>query len=227
MTGWDGKFGLQHLSQCGSTYNYLCRSVPEIHSHAAGTLSNQPTNKPWDTLACCWDVKQPTNKPWDTLACCWDVKQPANQQNQEHREDFLSWPRITVKNLLFTKFCLLTLECRMKRGMNINIWRIIKRDAYQHLENYQEGCISTSGENYQEMHKHLENYQEACISTSGELSRGMHINIWRIIKISYVRAKSWLVIILSFAALMLLATHTQAHTRTHTHTHTHTHVCKK
>ena len=28
---------------------------------------------PWDTLACCWDVKQ--IRPWDTLACCWDVKQ--------------------------------------------------------------------------------------------------------------------------------------------------------
>ena len=29
--------------------------------------------RPWDTLACCWDVKQ--IRPWDTLACCWDVKQ--------------------------------------------------------------------------------------------------------------------------------------------------------
>ena len=28
---------------------------------------------PWDTLACCWDVKQ--IRPWDTQACCWDVKQ--------------------------------------------------------------------------------------------------------------------------------------------------------
>ena len=36
---------LQLLSQCGSTSNCLCRSVPEIHSHVAGTLSNQPTNK--------------------------------------------------------------------------------------------------------------------------------------------------------------------------------------
>ena len=27
-----------------STYNCLCRSVPEIHKHVAGTLSNQPTN---------------------------------------------------------------------------------------------------------------------------------------------------------------------------------------
>ena len=30
---------LQLLSQCGSTYNCLSRSVPEIHSHVAGTLS--------------------------------------------------------------------------------------------------------------------------------------------------------------------------------------------
>ena len=38
-------FDLQLLSQCGSTYNCLSRSVPEIHLHVAGTLSNQPTNK--------------------------------------------------------------------------------------------------------------------------------------------------------------------------------------
>ena len=46
VTGWDGKFGLQLLSQCGSTETCLCRSVREIHWHVAGTLSNQPTNKP-------------------------------------------------------------------------------------------------------------------------------------------------------------------------------------
>ena len=34
-------------------------------------------DRPWDTLACCWDVKQ--IRPWDTLACCWDVKQPTNK----------------------------------------------------------------------------------------------------------------------------------------------------
>ena len=44
VTGWDGKFDLQLLSQCGSTSNCLCRSVPEIHLHVAGTLSSQPTN---------------------------------------------------------------------------------------------------------------------------------------------------------------------------------------
>ena len=30
-TGWDGKFELQLLLQCDSTYNCLRRSVPEIH----------------------------------------------------------------------------------------------------------------------------------------------------------------------------------------------------
>ena len=30
--------------------------------------------RPWDTLACCWDVKQPTNP----TACCWDDKQSRN-----------------------------------------------------------------------------------------------------------------------------------------------------
>ena len=32
------------MSQCGSTYNCLCRSVPEMHSHVAGKLSSQQTN---------------------------------------------------------------------------------------------------------------------------------------------------------------------------------------
>ena len=36
---------LQLPSQCGSTYNCLSRSVPEIHWHVAGTSSKQPTNK--------------------------------------------------------------------------------------------------------------------------------------------------------------------------------------
>ena len=40
VTGWDTKLDLQLLYQCGSTYNCLCRSVPEIHSHVAGMLSN-------------------------------------------------------------------------------------------------------------------------------------------------------------------------------------------
>ena len=36
---------LQLLSQSGSTYNCLRRSVPEIHSHVAWTLSKQATNQ--------------------------------------------------------------------------------------------------------------------------------------------------------------------------------------
>ena len=41
MTGWGSKFDLQLLSQCGSTYYCLRRSIPEIHQIVAGTLSNQ------------------------------------------------------------------------------------------------------------------------------------------------------------------------------------------
>ena len=37
------KFDLQLLSQRGSTWNCLSRSVSEIHQHVAGTLSSQPT----------------------------------------------------------------------------------------------------------------------------------------------------------------------------------------
>ena len=50
VTGRLGKLDLQLLSQCGSTSNCLSRSVPEIHSHVAETLSNQPTNQ--QTLQC-------------------------------------------------------------------------------------------------------------------------------------------------------------------------------
>ena len=39
------KFNLQLLSQCGSTYNWLRRSVPEIHKHVSGMLSNQQTTQ--------------------------------------------------------------------------------------------------------------------------------------------------------------------------------------
>ena len=44
LTGWDRKFDLQLLSQCGST----CIPLSEQIRH-------------WDTQACCWDIKQPTN----------------------------------------------------------------------------------------------------------------------------------------------------------------------
>ena len=51
MTGWDGKFDLQLLSQCGSMYNCLSRSVPEIHWHVAGTLSKQATKPNLGTVS--------------------------------------------------------------------------------------------------------------------------------------------------------------------------------
>ena len=50
MTGCNGKFDLQLLSQCGRTYNCLSRSVPEIHLHVAGTLSNQRTTTAQTTV---------------------------------------------------------------------------------------------------------------------------------------------------------------------------------
>ena len=57
VTGWDGMFDLQLLSQCGSTYTCLSRSVPEIHSHVAGTISNQQTTTAyWHTCPCCFPI---------------------------------------------------------------------------------------------------------------------------------------------------------------------------
>ena len=38
------KFDLQLLSQCGSTYNCLSRSIPEIHKHVAGMIGKQAIN---------------------------------------------------------------------------------------------------------------------------------------------------------------------------------------
>ena len=174
MTGWDGKFDLQLLFQCGSKYSCLSSSVPEIHCHVAGTFTNQPTTTvtwpayrnvndeesflsighrlvglvvrrppqerkiPGSNPACAgicrgrvipvtqklalqwlpcqapgvigstlglvgpvsiycdwvrWKVWSATSisvwqhvllseqiRPWDTLACCWDVKQATNKQ---------------------------------------------------------------------------------------------------------------------------------------------------
>ena len=61
VTGWGRTLDLQLLSQ--------------VWQHVK--LSEQI--RPWDTLACCWDVKQPTNKqspPVDSRSepawwCCW------------------------------------------------------------------------------------------------------------------------------------------------------------
>ena len=40
VTCWDSKFDLQLLSQCGSTYTYLSKSIPEMHEHVALMISN-------------------------------------------------------------------------------------------------------------------------------------------------------------------------------------------
>ena len=47
------------LSQCGSTYTCLSRSVPEIHSHVAGTQSNQQTNQSFDNVCNIFCVLMP------------------------------------------------------------------------------------------------------------------------------------------------------------------------
>ena len=44
FTRKGSKCDLQLLSQCGSTCNCSSRSVPVIHKHVAGMLSNQATN---------------------------------------------------------------------------------------------------------------------------------------------------------------------------------------
>ena len=46
VTGWDRKFDLQLLPQCGSTHNCPSRSVPEIHKHVAGWLVGWLLNVP-------------------------------------------------------------------------------------------------------------------------------------------------------------------------------------
>ena len=30
-------------------------------------------------------------RPWDTLACCWDVKQPTNKQTIHQKQDWHIW----------------------------------------------------------------------------------------------------------------------------------------
>ena len=102
---WPGRVESLSLSQCGSTYICLNRSVPEIHSHVAGTLSNQQTitrlghecqdlfeSIRWNacvhrldvrlyshaTSISVWQRVQSSEqiRPWDRLACFSDVKQP-------------------------------------------------------------------------------------------------------------------------------------------------------
>ena len=66
VTGWDSKFDLQHLSRCGSTYDCLSRSVPEILTVA------------------CWDDKEPS-KPQEKNNSFWSPGQTLImwQENKE------------------------------------------------------------------------------------------------------------------------------------------------
>ena len=50
MGGGNRKFDAQFASLCGRTYNCLSRSVPEIHLHVVGTLSNKQTNNQQTSL---------------------------------------------------------------------------------------------------------------------------------------------------------------------------------
>ena len=78
VSGWEKKNDLQVLSQCGSTFNCLSRSVPEIHKPFAGTSSN---NQPPQTIQGIW--KQ------DCLR--GGVAMPA--EDKLHSPRSLRWPR--------------------------------------------------------------------------------------------------------------------------------------
>ena len=83
VTGWDGKFDLQLLSQCGSMQNCLSRSIPEIHWHVDGTLSNQQTNKPW--VAC---GHPQFEQHWLQRICC---QQTGRQTSKHSRQQGAAW----------------------------------------------------------------------------------------------------------------------------------------
>ena len=51
-------------------------SVPEIHSHVAGTLSNKQTNKHIIIMTCDCYLSV-------AVRPCWEVKQPANNNNNK------------------------------------------------------------------------------------------------------------------------------------------------
>ena len=71
---------LQLVSQCDSTSNCLSRSVPEIHSHVAGTLSIQQTSK---------QTKKQTNKR--TL-----VHENSTRRKQESNPGTFRSPGVTL-----------------------------------------------------------------------------------------------------------------------------------
>ena len=69
----------------------------------------------WTSISVWQHVKLPEQiRPWDTLACCWDVKQPTNKQtpptleSQELNSRFL---RHTHFFLCFPAFCCCSLCC--------------------------------------------------------------------------------------------------------------------
>ena len=57
LTEWYGKFDLQLLSQCGSQYNCLSRSVPETLYNVAGTYNQQHKVGFWSMWVTCRSVK--------------------------------------------------------------------------------------------------------------------------------------------------------------------------
>ena len=60
---------LKLLSRCGSTYNCLSRSIPEIHSHVGGTLSKQQSPVP--TLPGAWCCKVSARIAWSGVSILW------------------------------------------------------------------------------------------------------------------------------------------------------------
>ena len=67
VSAGTGRTGVSIL-WLGEVESLICNSYLSV---AARKLSEQI--RPWDTLACCWDVKQPTNKPkgrmWSPVQC--------------------------------------------------------------------------------------------------------------------------------------------------------------
>ena len=56
---WRGRTeSLQLLSKCGSMYNCLSRSIPEVHQHVAGTLNIEGSRPEWciSTIYHAWDT---------------------------------------------------------------------------------------------------------------------------------------------------------------------------
>ena len=107
VTGWDEKLDLQYLSHCGSTYNFLSRSVPGIHSHVAGTLRKQASNQ--QPLA----AHQCLNRTFPEIqfVCCLDAekqktKGQQNKTNLSTRVSVDGWHARTARDKLSRDCCL-------------------------------------------------------------------------------------------------------------------------